>query len=77
MPKAYIAVAPGSIYEYPFIRNDYIVKVSKQAYLQKDSLDFAKNNLKNKYCLYSDENDNNLEKFTRFISDTEKSVGNF
>lgn len=69
VPKAYVAVAPGAIYEYPSTRNDYIVKVSKQAYLQKASLDFAKNNLKNKYCLYSNENDNNLEKFTRFISD--------
>lgn len=69
IPKAYIAVAPGAIYEYPSTRTDYIVQVKKQAYLKKDSLDFIKNNLKNQYCLYSDENDNNLEKFTRFISD--------
>ncbi len=69
IPKAYVAIAPGAIYEYPLNRNDYIVEVSKQAYLKKDSLSFVKNNLSNKYCLYSNEDDNNLEKFTRFISD--------
>ncbi len=26
-PKAYIAVAPGAIYEYPSTRNDYTVEV--------------------------------------------------
>lgn len=70
VPKAYIAVAPGAIYEYPSTRNDYIVEVKKKAYLKQDSLDYVKNNLKNKYCLYSDEKDNNTEKFTRFINDT-------
>lgn len=28
--------------------------------------------MKNKYCIYSDE-DNNLEKFTRFMQDTEST----
>lgn len=69
IPKAYIAVAPGAIYEYPSTRNDYIVEVKKQAYLKQESLDFIKNNLQIKYCLYSDEDDNNIEKFTRFIDD--------
>lgn len=69
VPKAYIAVAPGAVYEYPSTRKDYIVAVKKQAYLQKADLQYAKKSLKNKYCLYSDEDDNNIEKFTRFISD--------
>lgn len=70
VPKVYIAVAPGGVYEYPSTRNDYIVEVKKQAYLDKESLGYIKKNLDNKYCLYSDEDDNNLEKFTRFIEDT-------
>jgi predicted alpha/beta hydrolase family esterase len=69
VPKVYIAVAPGAIYEYHSTRNDYIVEVKKQAYCKKDALDFVKNNLKKKFCLYSDEDDNNIEKFTRFIED--------
>ena len=69
-PKAYIAVAPGAIYEYPSTRNDYIVEVKKHAYLKEDSLNYIKNINSIKYCLYSDEDDNNMEKFTRFLSDT-------
>jgi len=69
-PKAYIAVAPGAVYDYPSSRNDYIVEVNKQAYLKQDSLGYVKNNIETKYCLYSDEDDNNTEKFTRFIEDT-------
>ena len=71
IPKSYIAVAPGAVYEYPMTRNDYIVEVKKQAYLKQDELEFVNNNLNNKYCLYSDEEDNNPEKFTRFIEDTD------
>lgn len=70
IPKAYIAVAPGAIYKYPSTRNDYTVEVKKQSYLKKDSLDYIKNISCKKYCLYSDENDNNIEKFTRFLDDT-------
>ena len=68
-PKAYIAVAPGAIYEYPSSRTDYIVEVEKQSYLKEDSLIYAKAMKSKKYCLYSDEDDNNLEKFTRFLND--------
>ncbi len=71
IPNSYIAVAPGAVYEYPSSRNDYIVEVKKQAYLKQDFLDYVKNNVKSKYCLYSDEDDNNIEKFTRFIEDTD------
>lgn len=71
VPKVYIAVAPGAVYEYPSARNDYIVEVKKQAYCKKDALDFVKNNVNRKYCLYSDEDDNNIEKFTRFIDDVD------
>lgn len=70
IPKAYIAVAPGAVYEYPSTRNDYTVEVKKQAYVEASALKFVKDNLKNKYCLYSDEDDNNIEKFLRFINDT-------
>ena len=70
-PKAYIAVAPNAIYEYPSSRNDYIVEVVKQAYLKEDSLKYFKEMKSIKYCLYSDEDDNNIEKFTRFINDTD------
>lgn len=69
-PKAYIAVAPGAIYEYPVARNDDTVVVKKQAYLKQDSFDYMKNISSKKYCLYSDEDDNNIEKFTRFLKDT-------
>ena len=68
-PKAYVAVAPGAIYEYPSSRTDYIVEVEKQSYLKEDSLIYAKEMKSKKYCLYSDEDDNNLEKFTRFLND--------
>lgn len=70
-PKVYIAVAPGACYEYPSLRNDYIVEVKKQAYLKEDSLKYVHDMNSKKYCLYSDEDDNNKEKFTRFIKDTD------
>lgn len=70
VPKAYIAVAPRSIYEGKINRNDYIVDVMKQAYLKKEELEYVKNNLKNKYCLYSDESIGKMEEFTKFINDT-------
>lgn len=73
-PNTYIAVAPGACYEYLSSRNDYIVEVKKQAYLNKDSLDYVKSMDSIKYCLYSDEDDGNNEKFTRFIEDT-NSIG--
>ena len=38
IPKAYIAVAPGAVYEYPSNRNDYIVEVKKQSYETSDVL---------------------------------------
>ena len=69
-PKAYIAVAPGAVYEYPMTRTDYIVEVKKQAYVKEDALNYVKNMNSIKYCLYSDEDDNNIEKFERFINDT-------
>ena len=69
IPKAYIAVAPRSIYESVIDRNDYIIDVMKQAYPKKESLDFIKTNLKNKFCLYSDESIGNMEEFTQFIKD--------
>ena len=69
-PKAYIAIAPGAVYDYPTTRTDYIVEVKKQAHVKKDALDYMKNLNINKYCLYSDEDDKNIEKFTRFIEDT-------
>lgn len=58
------------IYEYPTNRNDYIVDVKKRSYLKQDSLDYIKDLSIPKYCLYSDEDDNNKEKFDRFIKDT-------
>ena len=69
-PSSFIAVAPGAIYEYPSTRNDYIVEVKKQSYLKKEVLDYIYNMDINKYCLYSDEDDKNIEKFNRFINDT-------
>ena len=67
----YIAVAPGAVYNYPSTRNDYIVEIKKQAYLKQE--EFEKfNQLKNKVTLfYSDEDDGNLEKFERFITDVD------
>lgn len=73
-PKAYIAVAPGLIYEYPLTRTDYFADVAKRTYLKEDALNYVKNMNSIKYCLYSDESDNNKEKFTRFINDT-NSIG--
>lgn len=68
MPKHYIAVAPGAVYEYPSTRNDYIVEVKKQAYLTGKDFEYGKN-LKSVYLFYSDEDDGNKEKFTRFEKD--------
>ena len=69
VPKSYIAVAPGAIYEYPSNRTDYIVEVKKQAYLKPIDFEYCYNNLQKVYCLYSDEDDGNKEKFSRFIND--------
>ena len=69
-PKSYIAVAPGAVYEYPSNRTDYTVSVKKQAYVKEDAFEYMRNVKTDKYCLYSDEDNNNLEKFTRFIEDT-------
>ncbi|MBE5756147.1 MAG: hypothetical protein E7341_05705 [Clostridiales bacterium] len=66
--KAYIAVAPGALYEYPSTRTDYIVEVKKQSYLKQPDFEYGKT-MKNVYLFYSDEDDGNLEKFTRFEKD--------
>jgi myo-inositol-1(or 4)-monophosphatase len=68
LPKSYIAVAPGAVYEYPSKRNDYIVNVKKQAYLTKPDFEFGKI-FKKVYMFYSDEDDGNKEKFSRFEED--------
>lgn len=73
-PNAYIAVAPGAVYPYPSNRTDYIVEVKKQAYVKEDAFNYIKKLDCKKYCMYSDEEDKNIEKFTRFIEDT-KSEG--
>ena len=70
VPNSYIAVAPGGVYEYPSNRNDYIVEIKKQSYVKNDVFDYINNMSCKKYCIYSDEDDNNKEKFTRFIDDT-------
>ena len=70
IPKSYIAVAPGAVYEYSSNRTDYIIEVKKQSYVKKQALDYMKQVTCNKYCLYSDEDDKNEEKFTRFVEDT-------
>lgn len=67
-PKHYIAVAPGAVYNYPTTRTDYIVKVKEQAYLKVEDFEYGKT-FDNVTCLYSDEDDKNTEKFTRFIED--------
>lgn len=69
-PKHYFAVAPGAVYEYPSTRNDYIVEVKKQAYLKPEELEHIKANLDGVTCLFSDEDDGNSEKFSRFVEDT-------
>lgn len=74
IPKAYIAVAPGAVYNIPSKRNDYIVKVKEQAYCKEEHFAFIKNNLRIKYCLYSDEDEPKEEMFNRFIEDT-SSIG--
>lgn len=74
IPKAYIAVAPGAVYNIPSNRNDYIVKVKAHAYCKKEQLDFIKENLDIKYCLYSDEDEPKEEMFKKFIEDT-NSIG--
>lgn len=68
IPCQYIAVAPGAVYNYPTTRTDYIVKLKDQAYLRENDIEYGKN-LKNVYMLYSDEDDGNIEKFTRFEKD--------
>lgn len=68
IPKYFIAVAPGAVYNYPTTRTDYTVKVKNQAYLREKDFEFGKK-LNNVYILYSDEADGNKEKFTRFEKD--------
>ena len=67
-PNNYIAVAPGAVYQFPSSRTDYIVEVKKQSYLKQEDFDYA-GKFKNIYLLYSDEDDKNIEKFTRFSKD--------
>ncbi len=69
-PKVLISVAPGAVYDYPRKRNDYIIEVSKQANLKNFELEYAKKSIKDIILFYSDEDDGNIEKFTRFIEDT-------
>ena len=68
VPNNYIAVAPGAVYQFLSSRTDYIVEVKKQAYLKQEDFDYA-GKFKNIYLLYSDEDDKNIEKFTRFSKD--------
>ena len=68
IPKYFIAVAPGAVYDYSTTRTDYVVKVKDQAYLREKDFEFGKK-LNNVYLLYSDEDDGNKEKFTRFEKD--------
>ncbi len=68
LPKTYIAVAPGAVYNYPTTRTDYIVKVKEQANLKEKDFEYGKK-LKDVYLFYSDENDGNKEKFERFEKD--------
>lgn len=68
VPNNYIAVAPGAVYNFPSSRNDYTMEVKKQANLKKEDFNFAQN-FKNIYLIYSDEDDKNIEKFTRFSKD--------
>lgn len=70
IPKAYIAVAPGAVYNIPSNRNDYTVKVKEQAYCKQEQLDFIKEKVDIKYCFYSDEGENKEEIFKKFIKDT-------
>lgn len=69
IPKNYIAVAPRCIYESKMDRTDYIVDVSKQALPKPEYLSYIKENLKDTYCLHSDEAIGNLDEFARFIED--------
>lgn len=68
VPDNYIAVAPGATYPFPSKRNDYTIEVKNQSYLKQEDFDFAEK-FKNIYLLYSDEDDKNIEKFTRFSKD--------
>lgn len=70
IPKNYIAVAPRCIYESKMDRTDYIVDVAKQALPKPEYLEYIKENLKDTYCLHSDEAIGNLDEFSRFIEDT-------
>lgn len=74
IPKVYIAVAPGAVYPRPSNRNDYTVKVKAQAYCKQEQLEFVKDKLERKYCLYSDEDESKEEMFKKFIKDT-NSIG--
>lgn len=70
IPKNYVAVAPRCIYESKMDRTDYIVDVAKQALPKPEYLEYIKENLKDTYCLHSDEAIGNLDEFSRFIEDT-------
>jgi len=75
-PKAYIAVAPKLIYKYPIDRNDYYTEIANKAYPTDDAIEYIRNINTIKHCLYSDEDDNNIEEFERFVNDT-KAEGHY
>ncbi len=71
LPKAYVAVAPRLIYRDIDIvtRKDYMVEVARQAYTVKEDVAFVKK-IKNKVCLYSDEEGTDPKVFENFLKDT-------
>ncbi len=69
IPKHYVAVAPGAVYNYPTTRTDYIANTTRQANLKPEDFEFGRNHLKNVTLFYSDEDSNSPEKFLRFIAD--------
>lgn len=70
VPKNYIAVAPRCVYPSTTDRTDYFASVSKKAVVDLACLEYVKDNFKDVYCLYSDEEIGNMDEFSRFIQDT-------
>lgn len=70
IPKNFIAVAPRCVYPFETDRTDYYAVVPKSAIVEAKALEYIKNNLKDTYCLYSDEAIGNNDEFSWFIKDT-------
>lgn len=67
-PKAFIMVAPNSVYPYELTRDDYVKDIAPKNFNTKEDIVFARKNLKNLICVYSNEGSD--DRFKKLIKET-------